>query len=254
MEDMSFLVSAIIEWKKQYGNVFVANISGKLFVFRSLTRKEFKEIYHDDRIKDTDKEEEFCRIATLYPDDYDFETCPAGIPTVLADAILDNSLLKMNGKAQSVLDGFRDEMKQYENQISVIITEAFPSLTLEEVESWPLEKILYHLSRAEFVLNKMRNLPFVSQGGQVYDDIDEYRQDIQQYGSIEQEASIVKQNNVQEKQQHAVKPKNNTSLQELEDLKRRFPEIDWENDSILTGEFKFENDPTVTMNAEDVYE
>lgn len=245
--DMSFLVTSIIEWKKKYGNVFICKIDGNVFVFRALTRKEFKETMNNEKLTDQEKEEEFCRIATLYPEDFDFENCNAGIPTSLADAILDHSLFKLNGRAKTILNNFRDEMKEYENQITCIITEAFPTLTLDEVESWPLEKILYYLSRAEFVLNKFRNLPFVTQSGEVYDDIDSYMASNNMHEFYNMQNTQSNTEKTYAKQNTNINNSKKPVLNELEELKRKFPEIDWENDSILTGEFKFDKDPTVSI-------
>lgn len=262
MEDRD-LIELILQWKKQYKNIYAVTISEQLFVFRTLTRGEFTDIYDREEWNDQDKEEAFCSVATLYPEGYDFTKCLAGIPVVLTEKILSESLLLDDGKAKLRLSKLRDEMKVYENQIVCTITEAFPTIKLDEIDSWDMHKILYYLSRAEFVLNKLRGLSFVSQEGDVYESIEQYDGQAQYQQQQYQQQQQQRQTAPAKKEEYYVRDDfsrdidefDQSKLKELQALQSLAPEIDWlKEDSLLNGTFSFEEESKLTFNAEDAFD
>lgn len=227
------LVEKIIDWKNKYSNIFAVKIAGELFIIRPLTRSEFNKIMEFDA-NDVLKENMVCETATLYPENYDFETCIAGIPTELAKKILEESLLMLDDKARSVLNKFRDEMKEYQHQISCIIVEAFPTLNIDEVETWDMYKTLKYLSRAEWVLTQLRGLPIVSANTK-----QKQREEVpKNINSIN--------NNVNDN----TKNKKGINYEELQKLKQQFPEIDWENDCLLNGTFNIDEESRLFFDPE----
>jgi hypothetical protein len=149
------------ELKEKYWVIYEEEIDGINFVFRGLSRGEYNKVLraYDD---DPSKEEYICELCVIEPEDFDFTNCEAGIPTVLARRILEESGFSTvpTGKLQSVLNSYREEMDIFQNQVSCIIHEAFPNLDLEEIETWPMEKTLWYYSRAEYVLNVLRGMQF----------------------------------------------------------------------------------------------
>ena len=259
--DVKNLVEKIIEWKKKYTYIYSIKVGSELFVFKALTRSEYTGVLEDEKASDMDREEMICEYSTLYPEDYDFTHCLAGIPTLLSEAILTESLLMDDHKLIDKLYKRRDEMYSYENQISCIIIEAFPSLTLDEVESWDMHKTAYYLSRAEWVLSKLRGLPFVSREGEVTEEIPDrnmtQQQPMQQPKQQKQEPKFYK--DMSELPKDAISSikiqntgKKNKGTKEIDELKRNFPEIDWENDSLIGGGFDFEKDALMTQDVEDI--
>lgn len=90
----------IQEWKKQYYSIYETSIIGYRFIFRPLSRAEYKVLKKEisniddnaDRIEvRAENEEKVCKIATLYPEPEDLkdilENC-GGVADILADDIM----------------------------------------------------------------------------------------------------------------------------------------------------------------------
>lgn len=86
--------SDINSWKKQFGDIWVAEIKGESFVYRALERFEYKEIIGVPNTDPLMREEMICEYCVLYPLGYDFSTMAnkkAGIPAVMAELIMEHS-------------------------------------------------------------------------------------------------------------------------------------------------------------------
>lgn len=83
-------------WKKQwegYG-VFITEVMGKKFIFRTLNRVEYKQIVALQNIDALQREEIICETVTLWPMNYTWDimaTGDAGIPSTLAEIIMSKS-------------------------------------------------------------------------------------------------------------------------------------------------------------------
>lgn len=209
----------------EHRNVFMQQIDNQMFFYRSLGRSEYKKILTDDRFDDMAKEELICQVCTLWPEGFDFEECDAGVPTVLARAILKNSFLDTIEARRNVLDYYREEMFDLDNQITCIINEAFPQFDIEEIESWGIEKTTKYLSRAEWKLHNLRGLQFYDVQGQ------------ESYYEAQDNAKRVKTEEIgtetsSEKNMRGGS-KNKLTPEKLRELQQKFPEIDWAGDTIL---------------------
>ena len=151
------------QFKTKWRNVFIYRLGEQDFIYRALGRKEYKDICTDTRFNDIEKEDIICDQCLLYPQDFDFENCDAGIPTELVKNILKNSYLDSVSSRTQVLDYYRADMYDLDNQITAVISEAFPNLDIEEIEQWDVEKTMKYMSRAEWVLHNLRGVPFASQ-------------------------------------------------------------------------------------------
>lgn len=162
----------IMEFKKSYRNVFVYQVDEQVFIYRTLSRKEYKDILNDKRFNDFEKEEIICDTCLLYPhpDKIDWDEIDAGVPTELMKQIRKNSYLDGKKSRQHILDYYRSEMFDLDNQIVCIINEAFPQFDIEEIEDWDVDKMTKYLTRAEWKLVNLRGLEFVDPKGEMYDD------------------------------------------------------------------------------------
>lgn len=151
----------LLKLKEKYWSIYKSEINGITFIWRELSRKEFNRVtrlFADPY----DREEEVCRICVIEPVSFDFENCPAGIPTTLCNHILiESGFGPPTGKLDRVLTQFREEMQDFRNQVSCIIHEAFPTLDIEEIEDWSFEKTLWYFSRAEYKLS-LRGIQLVN--------------------------------------------------------------------------------------------
>ncbi len=84
----------IEEWKSRYGTIYMVEIEDEVFVFRTITRIEYKEILKAKEADALYREERMCEKCVLWPDRYSFINMSqgkAGIPSLLAEQIMDKS-------------------------------------------------------------------------------------------------------------------------------------------------------------------
>lgn len=232
------LTSLFISFTEQYRNVFIANVGEQVFIYRSLGRSEYKEIIQNEALDDFTREDVICDVCTLFPENYDFSKCAAGIPGKLTKEILRNSLLDKLSARRDVLLYYRQEMYSMDEQISCLIHEAFPRFDIEEIESWDVEKTTKYLSRAEWILQNLRGVPF-NDYIDLFTDEDE-DEDIDALPESDEPSPM---------EQVKVAGKRKLSPEEqkqLEELKRKIPEIDWDNDAVMTGRVMSESVNTIS--------
>lgn len=96
------MVSEVNSWKKQFevdGHAIMMSddIGGETFIWRTLSRTEYREIMNLPNTDPLQREEIICEICVLFPYNYKFDTMAsrkAGIPAVLAEQILHESGFK----------------------------------------------------------------------------------------------------------------------------------------------------------------
>lgn len=211
------------EFQKEYDNIYWNTIEDMTFIYRPIGRNEYKDLLKQD-MSAIEIEDIVCETCLLYPKNFDFESCPAGIPTELFKLILKNSFLDSIESKKLIVGYYRSEMLEFDNQITCIISEAFPNLTIEEIESWDMAKTAKYLSRAEWKLNILRQIPID------YEVSDKLMEEewVMQHSTSD--------NNTEEDQPvQAQQPKTDNSKQpkkkspaEIAELKRKFPEINWD--------------------------
>ena len=146
----------IKQFKDTYERVFQMEVVDEIFIGREITKAEFDRAVNDYP-NEEEREEYVCELCILYPQNYGYGECYAGIPTTLTYNILKESGLIENG-ALAMLEEARSEMRLFDNQIAPIICAAFPGITLDEVNGWTLRKQIKYLSRAEWMLQNVHGL------------------------------------------------------------------------------------------------
>ena len=120
------------------------------FIFRTLTRKEYKYIVQSGMSK-YDIDDAICNTACLYPENYDFNVCGyAGISEYVAETLKD---LSNFNSVQSILNEYYQykEIVTLETQCMDLIKAFIPEYTYEEMEEWTWEKLMKMTVRAENV-------------------------------------------------------------------------------------------------------
>lgn len=83
------------EWKERHeGHVYFTPFDGDVFVWRVLTRPEYREIIGDKTLTALDREEYFTEKCVLYPRNFSIEKIKksrAGIASLLSEMIMDKS-------------------------------------------------------------------------------------------------------------------------------------------------------------------
>lgn len=143
-----------------HGKVFIYQIEGESFIYRPIGRKDFIRIFTSEDLTIYDREEIVCETCVLYPENYDFEECGnGGLPTLLSKEILNSSYVSSDTQLENLMNYFREDMLNIQNQISCMIQEAFPNLSYDDIENFDMETTLKYLSRAEWILTNLRNMP-----------------------------------------------------------------------------------------------
>lgn len=159
-EDREIFKRQIEDWKDEYyGAVYVTEIGDISFIWRGLSRAEFKKA-NDYFIDDYERAEYVCRQCVLYPfiEDYSIDMF-AGIPETLTGFILKESGFTMTTvEIDNQIFQYEQEMRTFDNQISCVIKEAFSDISIEEIENWQFEKTLWYYSRAKWILENLRGV------------------------------------------------------------------------------------------------
>lgn len=153
MEDYRDIERQIIEFRNQYDEVYLTRIGDEDYIWRTLTKKEHREIA-EFALNDYDAFERICQVAVLYPKTNFATTGLAYLPEQLAPLILNESGYGELRKEQYLLTVFRNQIENsFEEQAQIIINRAFPYIMFEEMENWTKEKLLKFVSRAEWQLS-----------------------------------------------------------------------------------------------------
>ena len=210
--------SLYIDLCSKYRNVFIVKIADTVYIYRAIGRSEYREIMEDRRFSDIQKEELICTQCLLYPDPdtYSWDDKNAGIPTELMKAILTDSYLDSLDRRKNLHDYYRSEMYDLDNQITCIISEAFPNIDIEEIESWDVEKTTKYLSRAEWKLHNMRGLQFKEAEG-VYEEYGESQEPKEKQNAKSEQKTL----RGGDKKNHLTPEK----LREREEFLRKHPEF-----------------------------
>lgn len=85
----------IDDWKEKYGQIYMTEVDDEeVFIWRVLTRKEFKEIMGLENSDALYREERVCEKCILWPEGYTFDKISdgkAGVPTILAEQVMERS-------------------------------------------------------------------------------------------------------------------------------------------------------------------
>lgn len=143
------IVSIIKE--KYYGHrIIYVHFLNESFIFRSLTREEYKMIKARGYGR-YEYSEAICTQACVYPEDYDFShTYIAGLPDVAAKAIEEHSGFT---DIHMILKSYYEEkeVNTLETQCMDLIKAFIPEYSYEEMESWTWHQLMKTAARAEKV-------------------------------------------------------------------------------------------------------
>lgn len=231
-------VSILNELQEHYGSVYMCQIEDIVFIYRALGRKEYKDLIQAD-LNDLEKEDVVCEACTLYPEDFDFDSTIAGVPSELCKEIMQNSFLDSLESKKNIVTYFRNQMTIFDNQVDCIISEAFPSISIEEIETWDMIKTSKYLAQAEWKLNILRQVPMDIDIFNQMLEIDWYKDHPREYEELVNNSQINKNDHkdidfkpgesIVERQERIANQGGlrQKSPEEIAELKRKYPEINW---------------------------
>lgn len=141
----------IVYFRSQYDELYISEINGSKFIWRTLRQKEYRQIV-EFSTSENEAFERVCHMAILYPN-YDYVNFSlAYLPETLGAQILDKSGYGKFSKEFDILNEYREEMGRFDRQAEVLVNRAFPYITFEAMEDWTRTKLLKFLAKAEWSL------------------------------------------------------------------------------------------------------
>lgn len=137
------------------GKLIYVTIGKRDFLFRQLSIKEYIQC---NILTDTTEgfNEAICQLALVHCFDpqFMFDQSPiANIPDICAKEIIHHSYIKRPADTLELLEVYRERVKGFNEQVSLLIKSAFPEFPIEEIENWGYDKSMSYLAKAEFILN-----------------------------------------------------------------------------------------------------
>ena len=87
--------SKVEELKEKHGDIYMTEFEDEsVYIWKPLSRKEFKDIMKAEGADALFREERVCEKCVVWPENYDFmamTTGRAGVPTILSEQIMDRS-------------------------------------------------------------------------------------------------------------------------------------------------------------------
>lgn len=219
------VINRLKELEEQHRTIYWTHIEGDLYIYKPIGRKDYREIVSSE-MSIEDKKDELIKKCILFPDDFDIDDMVAGMIDILFDKIIDISYLDSEESRAGVIEYYRQEMYNLDNQITCIINEAFPQFDIEDIENWDVEKTAKYLSRAEWKLQNFRGFQF----NEEYFDYSQVSTQTEQVEPTQEES-----NNENIDNENSKSNKEKLTPEKLRQLKAQFPEIDWENDAVMRG-------------------
>jgi|SRR5579875_356117 len=154
----------INQWKQKYEEIFSMPIQGQDYIFRVIGREEYRAIIEKE-LPLSQQQIEVCKLALLYPEDADFWQL-AGIAETLYNSILELSGF-LPGQLEYLYFLFQEDLLNPDIHADLLIHEVFPEYKIEEIQNWSPKKLVYYLTRAEWVLTNLRGVPITTLGEQI---------------------------------------------------------------------------------------
>lgn len=88
-------MDTVEEWRSRYKDIFLTEFDeDTVIIWRTLTRKEYKDIMKIPNADNFYKEERICERVTLWPENYSFMQMgqgKAGVPTLISELVMEKS-------------------------------------------------------------------------------------------------------------------------------------------------------------------
>lgn len=225
------IIELIEELKAKYRTVYWIHLDGEIYIYKPLGRKDYKDISENESLSTMDKEDEVMVKCLLYPDSktIEIDDLPAGIGNRLFTTIMENSFLADLESRTAIMDYYRSEMFDLQNQIPCLINEAFPQYDIEDIENWDVERTSKYLSRAEWKLQNLRGMEFNYDLLQQQETSGQAVQEQQEEGNFNVKSALEQPEEVK-----TTKKKEALTPEKLAEMRKKFPEINWDADTITT--------------------
>ncbi len=151
----------IAELKKIHNPLFCTQIGNEYYIWRLLTRKENKFIAGLG-LSEMDMEDVVCSTCVLYPV-VNWSVYKAGVAKALFPLIYDESGYRDPNQSRYLYEFYRQEIEDNKvHQAELMISTAFPEISIEEMSDWDAAKLWKKVAEAEYklnLINKVYSIP-----------------------------------------------------------------------------------------------
>jgi hypothetical protein len=142
----------IYEALQIYGELYHIKVEEYDFVFRCITREEYKEV--SNRCSDFyDIEDQVANLCTIFPKDIDYQDLVAGMASSVAARILEVSGIQGPYTFEDLVNISRAELTDIDRQIDAVIMMSFPQYKFEDLQKLTRKQHLDLYAMAEWALN-----------------------------------------------------------------------------------------------------
>lgn len=143
----------VAELKAEYGPIFKTDIEGRPYYFRTLTRREAVELNLIDGYVEPEIEEAIFQKTLVHPNlIVDFDSIPAGVPSRVAQEVLERSGLAGAKWLNEYLERSRSSVTSY-HTIAATICSAFDALLPGQLDDLNITQLMDLLVIAEEILS-----------------------------------------------------------------------------------------------------
>lgn len=149
------------------------------FIFRSLTREEYREII-SIITTDLEFEDAVCQCTLVYPNEYDFaESYLPGLSTNITSQIVQMSHINNVDGILSVYEVEKNNLINFDEQCFILIKTAFPEFDYNDIRKWSWKKIMQFVARAEIILKMQgKDIGLINNTEEVSNEMNEKIKDI----------------------------------------------------------------------------
>lgn len=164
-EDYDIEEQDLASLRKQYWDILVfTDEDGIQYFYRCLTKKEYFDFsavctLDDGEFDGLEFENYVVSACVILPSTFSVDSAKAGVISALADEIIKNSgFSQEKDEFMEMINNAKIEMVEPLNQVACYIVEAFPNISLEDVDNMPIAKILWLFSRADYIFRTIRGI------------------------------------------------------------------------------------------------
>lgn len=221
------LTSIFLNLQEEYGTVYLTEACSEVFIYKPLGRQDYTKIMEAQDLNMFEKENVVFETCVLYPVDYDMDSI-AGVVTKVTEEIVKRSYVSIENR-EDLLQYYRNEMNKIDNQITCIIHEAFPEFDTDQISNFDVATTSKYLAMAEFKLVNLRGASISDESP--YAPILRHQEELKKQEEIDLMKSKSEETKEVATEEINLKGTKKQKLS-IEELKRRFPDINWEQDSI----------------------
>jgi hypothetical protein len=155
IDNLINMIPKILEWKREYGVIYYIKLSGNDYIFKPITKGDYIAICSIQDAIGFDSSDSILKCCLLYPDPDSgvLDQRLAGEIDSLLTCISDISGFANSDKISKDLEAARGRIGSLESQMEILVSKAFPHLTLKDINNFSYDDLIRYVVMAESILD-----------------------------------------------------------------------------------------------------